>query len=42
MQRSRHAFGAVLVDQTQADAGGQQDADDDRLFAVAQEKRNDG
>ena len=42
MQCGRSAFGAVLVDETQADAGGQDDTDDDRLFAVSEEVRHDG
>ena len=42
MQRSRGAFGAVLVDETQADTGGQDDPDDHRLFAVPEEERNHG
>ncbi len=40
MQRGGGAFGAVLVDETQANAGGQNDADDDRLCAVSEEERN--
>ena len=39
MQRCGRPFGAVFVDETQPDADQQDDADDDRLRAVAQEKR---
>ena len=42
MQRRGRAFGAVLVDETQADADQQDDADDDRLRAVAEEERQHG
>ena len=36
------AFGSVFVDESEADAGNQDDADDDRLGAVAEEEGHDG